>query len=158
MEQSREGAIQKQLVKHIQGGMAFGPIDTILEDVEFSKIGIRPSKLPYSFYELFFHIWIAQKDILEYCTDQNYDTPSWPEEYWPDHQAPESEQEWIELISQFKKEREELIQMILDDSNDLNKPLANNAEHTLLREIEIVIEHNSYHTGQLMIIKRLLAG
>ena len=156
MSKAPEKTIRQQLIKHIRGGMAFAPIDTIIEDVEFSKLGIRPAALPYSFYELFYHVWSAQNDILEYCRNPDYEAPSWPDDYWPENRIPESEQVWNNLVLKFKEERDELCQMILNPTNDLTKPLANHPDHILLREIEIVIEHNAYHTGQLMIIKRLL--
>ena len=64
--------------KHINGGSAFMPVEQVLEKMEFSKLGIRPAGLPYSFYELFYHMWFTQKDILKYCHEKDYEAPGWP--------------------------------------------------------------------------------
>ena len=145
-----------QLVKHLMGGEAFMPIDKVLEEVSFDKIGERLYDLPYSFYEVFYHITYTQKDILDYIILDDYETPKWPEAYWDRKQAPESENEWEQLKSKFFKERQQLADYILDEQNNLDTPVKNSKDHTLLRELLLVIEHNAHHTGQLILLLRLL--
>lgn len=147
---------REQLAKHLNGGEAFMPITKVLEEISFDNIGKRICDLPYSFYEIFFHITYTQKDILDYIILDDYKTPKWPEGYWDQKQAPESEQEWQQLKEQFFKEREQLSQYIQDESNNLDTPVKNSDKHTLLRELLLVIEHNAYHTGQLILLLRLL--
>lgn len=145
-----------QLVKHLMGGEAFMPIDKVLKEASFEKIGNRIHGLPYSFYEVFYHITYTQKDILDYIILNDYKTPKWPEGYWDRKQAPESENEWEQLKSKFFKERQQLADYILDEQNNLDTPVKNSEDHTLLRELLLVIEHNAYHTGQLILLLRLL--
>ncbi|MCL6217426.1 DinB family protein [Zunongwangia pacifica] len=145
-----------QLIKHLMGGEAFMPIDKVLEEVSFDRIGERIHGLPYSFYEVFYHITYAQKDILDYIISDNYTAQKWPEAYWDDKKAPETENEWEQLKSRFFKERQDLADYILDENNDLQKPVKNSKDHTLLWELLLVIEHNAYHTGQLIVLLRLL--
>lgn len=147
---------RNQLVKHLDGGLAFASIDSFLDAIPFDKVGVRPSGLPYSFYEVFFHIAFAQKDILEYTISGNYQTHNWPEDYWPGSQAPKSEANWEDLKSEYFEDRRLFREYILDLNNDLNKPVRNSEEHSLLRELFLVVEHTAYHTGQLLIIQRLL--
>ncbi|MCM8568148.1 DinB family protein [Gramella jeungdoensis] len=147
---------REQLAKHLDGGMAFASIDSFLDNIPFEKIGIRPPGLPYSFYEIFFHIAFAQKDILEYTISGEYETAKWPDDYWPNALEPESEAEWEDLKAEYFEDRRILREFILDLKNDLNTPVRNSEEHTLLREILLVIEHSAYHTGQLLLIQRLL--
>ncbi|MFC6858703.1 DinB family protein [Zunongwangia atlantica] len=145
-----------QLVKHLTGGEAFMPIDKVLEEVSFDKIGERLYDLPYSFYEVFYHITYTQKDILDYIILDEYKTPKWPEAYWDRKQAPESKNEWEQLKSKFFKERQQLADYILDEQNNLDTSVKNSEDHTLLRELLLVIEHNAHHTGQLILLLRLL--
>ncbi|MDR9456953.1 MAG: DinB family protein [Salegentibacter sp.] len=147
---------RKQLVKHLRGGEAFLPIDDFIDKVPFEMLGDRPSQLPYSFYEVFYHIKYAQKDILDFCISGDYKSPNWPDDYWPDSPAPESEAVWNKLKSDYFKEREHFVSFILDESNDLLSPVENATNQILLREALLVIEHTAYHTGQLLIISRLL--
>ncbi|WP_317129115.1 DinB family protein [Haloflavibacter putidus] len=103
-----------------------------------------------------YHICITQKDLLNYCTKKNYTAPSWPEDYWPKSKAPDSEKEWQELKNQFEQTQKSLIALLKKEETDLLQPVASTKKHSLLREIGLVIEHNAYHGGQLVILLRLL--
>ncbi len=148
--------IREQLVKHLKGGEAFMPLEDILKKVEYKKLGERPKELPYSFYELFYHIWFTQKDILKYCTEIEYNASEWPTDYWPEKRAAENKEEWESLKSQYLEDRQKLIDLILNPEIDLFAPVPSNPKHTIFREIMLVIEHTAYHTGQLLIVLRHL--
>ncbi len=148
-------AIKQQLVSHLKGGEAFMPIEDMLEKITFSETGKRPAGLPYSFYELFCHIRFTQKDILDYCTQKYYSSQNWPDDYWPKQQAPNDEAEWEQVKKDYFQEREELAELILSPEKDLMEPVPS-GKHNLFREILLVIEHTSYHSGQLLILLRHL--
>lgn len=148
--------IKKQLVKHLNGGEAFMPVDEMLKEIGFSKLGIRPQGLPYSFYELFYHCWFAQEDILEYFRSSEYKAPDWPKDYWPGKKAPESEAEWEELKSSYFLGRKAITDFLLQPEIDLLDKVPSNDKHTFLRGILLVIEHTAYHTGQMLIVLRHL--
>ena len=151
-----EKTIRDQLIKHLEGGLAFAPIDSFIDAIPFDKIGIRPPALPYSFYEVFFHITYAQKDIIEFSSSAEYKTSKWPDDYWPETPEPPGEEVWEDLKSEYFEDRNVLRNLILDPSRDLNEPVLNSKEYSLFREVMLVIEHSAYHTGQLLIIQRLL--
>jgi len=148
--------IKKNLVSHIKGGQAFSPIENVLEKVDFEDLGTLPDGLPYTFYQQFAHIRIAQLDILEYCTKSDYSAPEWPDSYWPDEPEPESRKAWDKLKSDYFSERNTFCELILHPDTDLMKPFEANNDHNLFRQAELIIEHTAYHTGQLFIIYRLL--
>ena len=84
-----EADIQKKLlVQHLNGGLASVPISDVINEIPFDKLGERPNRFPYSFYEVFYHITFAQKDILEYCESQDYQERQWPLDYWPKSRKP----------------------------------------------------------------------
>lgn len=149
-------AVRQQLVKHLQGGEAFIPLKDIIEVIPYEKLQERPDDLPYSFYELFYHIKYSQKDILEFCISENYLEPSWPADYWPEKQGPGNEKSWESLKEEYFEEKLLLIDFLLDEKNYLLKPVKNGKKQSLLREVLLVVEHTSYHTGQLLLISRLL--
>lgn len=156
MEQAADKKIREQLVKHLQGGEAFTPVEDLLEEIPFDKLGIVPEGLPYSFYQLFYHIRLAQHDILEFSRNPDYESPAWPDGYWPREKGPASEQEWQELTASYFKERKELSNYLSNPENDLLSPFPHGSGQTLLREALLVIEHTAYHTGQLLVVLRLL--
>ncbi|MBW2961717.1 DinB family protein [Mesonia aestuariivivens] len=148
--------IRKQLIKHLEGGEAFTPLDEVVEEINIKQLGVRPEGLPYSFYELFYHIVFAQQDILNYILDENYLAPQWPDGYWSKVQTPKNKQAWEDLKQQFFKQRKELIAIVEDEDLDLNSLIKNSKEHTLFRQLMLIVEHNAYHTGQLLVVLRLL--
>ncbi|MDQ7918572.1 DinB family protein [Mesonia sp. MT50] len=150
-------AVRKQLVKHLHGGEAFVPVSKMLQEIPFHQLGERPKDLPYSFYELFYHIMYTQKDILEFCVSTNYKTSDWPNEYWPEHKQPKSEEDWETLQHEYTSNLKSLTAFIEDTSNSLTQPVKNGKdEQTLLRESLLVVEHTAYHTGQLLVVLRCL--
>ncbi|WP_339648205.1 DinB family protein [uncultured Salegentibacter sp.] len=151
-----DSASKKQLIKHLERGEAFMALEDFIDKIPFEKLGEKPCNLPYSFYELFYHISYAQKDILEYTTSEAYKTSKWPDDYWPNESAPQSKEDWGKLKKDYFEDRERFKNFILDADIDLNLPVKNSDNHSLLREVMLVIEHTAYHTGQMLIILRLL--
>lgn len=148
--------IKNQLIEHLKGGSAFMPVEELLKFISSEAICRRPKDLPYSFYEIFYHMRFAQKDILDYTKDEDYTSPQWPQDYWPKGNTLDSLEEWDSLKSRFFEEQQELIDFLIDPTNDLLKPVNSETKNTLLREVLLVIEHNAYHTGQLLIVLRSL--
>ncbi|WP_026915479.1 DinB family protein [Christiangramia portivictoriae] len=149
-------AIKNQIAAHLDGGEAFLPVQNLIDTIPFNKTGIRPHNLPYSLYELFYHIVFAQKDILDYCVEKNYSAANWPDDYWPEMHKPQNEQEWDDLKTQFLQDRECLRNFITSEENALDDLVLNSSEHKIIRQVLLVIEHNAYHTGQLVLVSRLL--
>lgn len=155
MEQEKN--IRKRLAKQLGGGEAFMPITEVLKKITFEDLNTRPYNLPYSFYELFFHITFAQKDIVKFTCSDDYTVPKWPDYYWPKEKKCKTRQDWENLKLDYFTDKERLKNFILDEKNALDQPVKNGKnEQTLLRETLLVIEHSAYHTGQLLVVLRLL--
>ena len=150
------GQIKHQLIAHLTGGEAFVPIKELLKFIPYELLDKRPGNLPYSFYEVFYHIWFTQKDIIDYCMSKDYKLPTWPIDYWPLKAAPQDENSWKAMQDQYFTDRKEFSEYIENPGSDLLKPLPNGKEHNLLREILLVTEHTAYHSGQLVVILREL--
>src|SRR5690554_629116 len=149
--------IRERLVKQLEGGEASMPVTEVLKNITFEDINTRPSNLPYSFYELFFHVVATQKDIVKFTCSDDYTEPKWPEYYWPKDKSCNTREDWQSLKAEYLTDRERLAKFLLDDSNSLTEPVKNGKdEQILLREILLVIEHSAYHTGQMLILLRLL--
>ena len=142
---SNDKIIRERLAKHLAGGEAFMPISEMLEKISFEDINTRPSNLPYSFYELFFHIVATQKDIVKFTCSDDYTEPKWPEYYWPKDKTCNNREDWQSLKAEYLTDRQRLAKFLLDDSNSLTETVKNGKdEQILLREIMLVIEHTAY--------------
>jgi len=144
------------LIKHILGGNAFKKIEDILEEMPYSKIGVIPEGLPYSFWQVFEHIKIAQKDILEFSVNPDYKAIKWPDDYWPQASAPDSMEDWEKTKLEFCKDREAMTSLLESHADELLKPFPHGEGQNLFREALLIMEHNAYHIGQLVVISRML--
>ena len=154
---SKNSLIRKRLAKHLEGGEAFMPVTEMLTKISFEEINTRVSNLPYSFYELFFHIVFTQKDIVKFTCSNDYSKPKWPDYYWPKEKVCRNKEDWESLKAEYLTDRERLINFLKDKNNSLTLPVKNGKDQqTLLREILLVIEHSAYHNGQMMVILRML--
>ncbi|HSJ68716.1 MAG TPA: DinB family protein [Anditalea sp.] len=158
MDSSKSHEYTKLLIKHILGGNAFIEIEEILNKINHTQAGIEIAGLPYSFWQIFEHMRIAQKDILDFSVGIDYKILKWPDEYWPENSAPDSIEHWENTKVDFLEDRNRFNKLLESNPKNLLIPFEHGDGQNLLREALLVIEHNAYHTGQLMIISRLLNG
>ena len=120
--------------------------------------GKQPKGLPYSPWQLLEHLRIAQHDILDFCVNSKYEEMKWPDEYWPKTVAPPSDEAWTMSIAAFKEDRDAMKRLAADTSIDLFAKIPHGQGQTYLREVLLVADHNSYHVGQLVAVRRLLGA
>lgn len=148
----------KNLIELLNGGNSHVKLDETLQDIPFGLLDKKPGILPYNLWQMAEHIRISQNDILEFSRDPDYKSPKWPEGYWPLKIKPSSEEEWGNCIRQIKKDRESFIELLKVNAENLSKPFAHGAGQSLLREALVLADHNSYHTGEIIVLRRLLGN
>ena len=155
---AHDSALREQLVQLLRGGHAHAVFDDAIRDIPLDRIGVRPTGAPYSAWELLEHMRIAQNDILEFSRSAEYVSPQWPEGYWPKSPAPERESQWNDSVIAFRRDLGAFEAMIQDPAQDLNRTFPWGDGQTLLREALLIADHNSYHLGQLVLVRRLLGA
>jgi hypothetical protein len=146
--------LRTHLVKMLTEANAHATFEDIIEDFPVTRHGATVEKYPHSAWQLLEHLRIAQWDIVEFSRDPNHVSPAWPDEYWPQNANPPSEQAWNKSVAEFKADLKRMVKMIEDESNDLFEPFEHGDGQTLLREALVLAKHNSYHLGQLAVIKK----
>jgi hypothetical protein len=101
------------------------------------------------------HLRLAQLDILEYSRDPKHVSPKWPEGYWPKQEAPPSEEAWNKSVAGCKADLKAMQALVSNPKTDLFMPLPNTDGHTVLREALLLADHNAYHLGQLVMLRRM---
>ena len=149
-------SIVQQLIDLITKGNAHVTFEKAVENISFKNIGIKPHNLPYTIWMLVEHLRIAQADILDFSINPGYKELNWPDEYWPKNEIPNDESEWKKCLNQIFKDREQFINLLNQPDIDLLKPFAHGSGQNLLREALLIADHNSYHTGEIVLIRRLL--
>lgn len=148
--------IVENLVDLIEKGNAHASLNDALKNMPFALLGEKPSDIPYSIWQLVEHIRIAQWDILEFSRNPDHKSPKWPEGYWTKEIAPDSEAEWELSIDQITKDRDSFIDLLKKAGDNLAKPFEHGTGQNLLKEALVLADHNSYHTGEIIILRRLL--
>ena len=150
--------LRKQLLALLDGGQAHTTFDEAVEDFPAELRGTVPHKLPYSAWQLLEHLRIAQWDILEFSRNPRHVSPSFPDGYWPPGDAPPDAAAWDRSVADFLGDLGAMQTLVADPATDLFAPLAHGQGQTVLREALLVADHNAYHLGQLVVVRRLLGA
>ena len=152
---SANSEFRHQLAQNLRTGNAHLSFEDAVAEFPDAQINTRPEHVDYSFWHLVEHLRLTQADILRYVTDPGYQEMDWPRDYWPATDAEATRADWDASVAGFLADREALAAMIEDEGNDLLMPAPSHAEHTLLREVLIIIDHNAYHIGELAILRQV---
>lgn len=144
------------LLELLRGGHAHATFAGAVKNLPFDKTGARPRRAPHSAWELVEHMRIAQNDILRFSREPDYVSPPWPEGYWPRSPAPENEAQWKKSIATFRRDLKAFERLLSERAGDLDRPFPWGQGQTLLREALLIADHNAYHIGQLVLLRRLL--
>ncbi len=150
--------LRTQLVALLDKGQAHATFEDAVADFPVELRGVVPDKLPYSAWQILEHIRLAQKDILDFSAPPTggYHAMKWPEAYWPKEKAPASAEAWDRSVAAVQDDREKFKKLILKPGADLAKPFLWGTGQNLLREALLIADHNAYHVGELIVLRRLL--
>jgi uncharacterized damage-inducible protein DinB len=142
----------------LTGGNAHVDWKTAFKGIAPKLRGVRPSGAAYSIWELLEHMRIAQWDILEFSRDPKHVSPDWPAGCWPKTQAPGSAKAWDKSLKSFARDLAAMKKLIANPRTDLFARIPHGTGQTILREALLVADHNAYHLGQVIVVRRLLGA
>lgn len=149
---------KQQLLALLDGGQAHVRFDDAVANFPAELRGKVPEGLPYSAWQLLEHMRITQRDILEFSAPPTggYHGIAWPDDYWPKSAEPPSTQAWDHSIAVIRKDREHFEALLKKPDADLLKPFRWGDGQNLLREALLIADHNAYHLGEFVLLRRLL--
>jgi len=148
--------LRKNLVELLRGGSAHVSLEKALDDINPEIRNIRGTANIHSIYEELEHMRIAQEDILRYTLEPGWESPDWPDGYWPDDNDSIKDEIWENTIIRFFNDLESLIDLVNNGKFDLTEEIPNGDGRTYLREILLVADHNAYHIGKIIDIRKIL--
>src|SRR5258708_4818968 len=154
-EMAKDAALRQQLLALLKEGGAHVSFESAIKGLPVSSRGKKPTGAGHSLWEILEHMRIAQWDILEFSRDPKHVSPKWPEGYWPEPDPP-SGTAWAQSTKAFRRDLKAMQDLVSDPSTDLLAPIPHGEGQTILRETLLVADHNSYHLGQLVLVRRLL--
>lgn len=154
----QDKALRAHLLDFLGGANAHVTFGRAVEGLPTKLRGVRPPRAPHSPWQILEHLRIAQWDILEFSRNPSHVSPDWPAGYWPPSGAPPAASSWAKAVASFRADLEAMKALISDPGNDLYAKFPHGDGQTLLREALLLADHNSYHLGEMVLVRRLLGA
>jgi hypothetical protein len=155
---NQDQALREQLVSLLKGGQAHVHFLDAIEGFPEAKRGTFVEGLPHTGWQLMEHVRIAQWDILEFSRNARHVSPGFPEGYWPKTPVPPDEAAWAKSVQEFQRDLQEMIKLLKNSKTDLFAVIPHGDGQTILREVLLLADHNAYHLGQLVDLRRALGA
>jgi hypothetical protein len=155
---TNDQALRDQLARLLDWGNAHPTLGDAVKDFPVELRGIRPTGGHHSAWELLEHLRLALWDIFEFARDPKHESPTFPDGYWPKSAVPPSEKAWDESVAAIRKHLHDFAAYVKDETVDLYAPIPHGDGQTVLREVLLAADHNAYHLGQLVMVRRMLGA
>jgi hypothetical protein len=151
---SENSAIRTHVLELLDGKSAHIDLESAIKDFPVERINDKPAGSSHSAWQLLEHIRIAQWDILDFSVNPNYKEMKWPDDYWPKDEG--TSDKWKASVKQTLDDLQSMRDLVADDETDLFAKIPHGSGQTILREAMLVADHNAYHVGQIVPLKRML--
>jgi len=153
-----DAALRQHLIKLLKGGEAHVVFEDAVKDFPAKLRGATPDGAEHSPWQVLEHLRLAQEDILDFSVNPKYKPREWSKEYWPETAAPPNATAWDKSVDTYLADREALCVLVADPKTDLYAEIPHGEGQTILREALVAADHNAYHLGQLVLLRRLLGA
>ncbi len=150
----RDKSLRDHLLYLLKGGGAHVTFDDAMGDWTLQLAGVKVANFPHTAWMLLEHMRLAQWDILDFSRNPKHVSPPWPEGYWPAAPTPPDEKAWAASMAAFKKDLRTMERLVADRRVDLYAPIPWGDSQTILREALLLADHNAYHLGQLVMLRK----
>ncbi len=150
--------MREHLVRLLSGSQAHVDFEKAVNGMPVEARGKRPKGAEHSAWEIIEHLRIAQWDILDFSVNPNYREMKWPEEYWPKSPKPPNASAWAKSVRAFRADLKRMCDLVSDESTDLFAKFPWGSGQTILRQALLTADHNAYHIGELVLLRRVLGA
>jgi hypothetical protein len=150
--------LRDQLLEFLRGGSAHIDFKSAVKDFPPELYGKLSDGVPYSAWQLLEHLRITLHDILDFCVNPKYIALDWPKDYWPEAAAPGSGEDWDTSIRAIEADMAKFEKLAGEPDSNLYAQIPWGDGQILLQEILLVGDHNSYHLGQFVMLKKMLTA
>lgn len=158
MADKNDAALREHVLNLLREGHAHATFEQAVKGLPVELQGKVPKGAEHSPWQVLEHLRIAQLDILEFSCDAKHQSPKWPEGYWPQEKAPADDKAWDKSVRAFKRDLKAMCALVEDPKTDLFAKIPHGDGQTILREALLTADHNAYHVGQLVLVRRLLGA
>ena len=154
---AKDKPLRQWLVWLLKGGGAHVDFATAVRGLPPRLRGAKAPGLPHTCWQLLEHMRIAQWDILDFSRNPKYKSIAWPEGYWPKTAAP-PRGTWEKSVTAFRRDVDAMCRLIKSPKTNLHARIPWGDSQTILREALLLADHNAYHLGQLVLVRRALGA
>lgn len=155
----KKDPLRSELIQLLNGGNAHADFDTAIANIPKKLYGATVKNLSYNLWELLEHARLTQADILDYIQNPDYEEKPYLEGYWPKQAGPANATEWNKSVKAFHRDLKEIIKIVKNPKiNLLETPPHLKNGPSYLHEIMLVVDHNAYHIGQIIMLRELLGN
>jgi hypothetical protein len=158
MADKNDGALREHVLNLLREGHAHATFEQAVKGLPVELRGKVPKGAEHSPWQLLEHLRIAQEDILEFSRDAKHQSPKWPEGYWPKEKDPADEKAWDKSVRALRRDLKEMCALVEDPETALFAKIPHGDGQTILREALLVADHNAYHVGQLVLVRKMLGA
>jgi DinB superfamily len=151
-------SLRDHLLYLLSGEGAHAKFEDVIDEFPEQLHGEKVKNFPHTAWMLLEHLRIAQWDILEFSRNAKHKSPDFPSGYWPKEETPPSAAAWDKSVRGFRSDLKAMQELVANPKSDLHAPFPWGGGQTLLREAMLVADHNSYHLGQLVTLRRMLGA
>jgi hypothetical protein len=155
---NQDQSLRDHLLYLLRGGGAHLDFNSALAKLPLKLRGAKAKGVPHTPWRLLEHMRIAQWDILEFCRNPRHVSPEFPEDYWPKGDGPPSATAWNNSVKAFGNDLQAMQDLVANPTTDLFARIPHGESQTILREALLVADHNAYHLGQLVVVRRALGA
>jgi hypothetical protein len=153
-----DNALRQHIVSLLNSGDAHANFDAAVQNMPLDLRGKKPAGAEHSPWQVLEHLRIALWDILEFARNAKHKSPEFPQGYWPSTQAPPDDKAWDKSAASFRSDLEALIKLVSDEKTDLFAKIPHGDGQTVLRQALVAADHNAYHLGELVLLRRELGA
>ena len=155
-DRSHDRELRRQMLDLLSGGGAHARFEEVVSGIPSTLRGTKPAGFLHSAWMLLEHMRITQWDILQFSRNPKHVSPDWPAGHWPQSEAPRSGAAWNKSVQQFRRDLRAMQELVESSKTDLFARIPWGDGQTILREALLMADHNAYHLGQLVDLRRML--
>ena len=149
-------ALRDELLALLRGGNAHMSFNAAVSGFPMDEINRQVPQGTYRVWHLLEHMRIAQWDILEFVRNPGHVSPDFPSGYWPRPDETATPAAWKKTVKAFQTDLKGFEELVADAKTDLFKPIPHAKEYAVVREVLLAADHNAYHLGEFVSIRRIL--
>ncbi|HET9282558.1 MAG TPA: DinB family protein [Candidatus Angelobacter sp.] len=152
-----DNSLRDHLLYLLNGDGAHIDFESVIKDLPANLRGKKPAGAAHTPWQLVEHLRITQRDVLESIRNSKHVSPEFPAGYWPASEAPATGKDWEKSVDAFRADHRTLAEMVAN-SNGLLTPISHSDGQTIFRKLAMLADHNAYHLGQLVVVRRILGA